>query len=141
MLEKTNQISNITSKLVTFILRQYLYMYKEQVPLFSFSFAMQMANNGISVTRRCLVSSLAAFHKLTPALFDDVIILSFKVALPTTCSEESGCWLFSLLLGLAQIFIVRIDSLVNSRPERGSTCTRCATRGESLGTYGIRGEG
>lgn len=82
-----------------------------------------------------------------PALFDDVNILSFAVVLPTTCSEESGCWLFSLWLGLAHILIspsrhmVRIDSLVNSSPERGSTCTRCATRGESFGTSRIRGEG
>jgi hypothetical protein len=81
-----------------------------------------------------------------PALFDDVSTLSLDVALPTTCSEESVCWLFSLLLGLAQILtipsrhIVRIDSLVNSRPDRGSTCTRCATRGESFGTSRIRGE-
>jgi hypothetical protein len=81
------------------------------------------------------------------ALFDDVSTLSFEVALPTICSEESICWLFSLLLGLAQILtspsrhIVRIDSLVKSRPDRGSTCTRCATRGESFGTSLIRGEG
>ena len=82
-----------------------------------------------------------------PALFDDVNILSLAVALPTTCSEESGCWLFSLWMGRAQILIspsrhiVRIDSLVNSTPDRGSTCTRCATRGESFGTSRIRGEG
>lgn len=82
-----------------------------------------------------------------PALFNDVITLSFEVALPKNCSEASVCWLFSLLLGLAQILIspsrhmVRIDSLVNSRPERGSTCTRWATRGESFGTSRIRGEG
>lgn len=82
-----------------------------------------------------------------PALFDDVNILSLAVALPITCSEESGCWLFSLWMGRAQILIspsrhiVTIDSLVNSKPDRGSTCTRCATRGESFGTSRIRGEG
>lgn len=82
-----------------------------------------------------------------PALFGDVIILSLEMALPAASSEEFGRWLFSLCCGLAQILIspsrhmVTIDSLVNSRPERGSACTLCATRGESFGTSRIRGDG
>ncbi|OEL19452.1 hypothetical protein BAE44_0019531, partial [Dichanthelium oligosanthes] len=48
---------------------------------------------------------------------------------------------------LAQILIrpsrqmVRIDSLVKTKPDRGSACTRWATRGESFGTSRILGEG
>jgi hypothetical protein len=87
------------------------------------------------------------FLKLEPlALLDDVIALSFGTGLPKTNSKEFDCWLFSLWSGLAQILmrpsrqIVRIDSLVNTRPERGSACTRWATRGESFGTSRILGE-
>ena len=81
------------------------------------------------------------------ALFGDAISLSFEMALPDTSSEEFGRWLLSLWSGLAQILIspsrhmVTIDSLVNSKPDRGSACTLCATRGESFGTSRIRGEG
>lgn len=80
------------------------------------------------------------------ALFEDVIALSFETA-PKTNSEEFDCWLFSLWSGRTQILMrpsrqmVRIDSLVNTRPDRGSACTRWATRGESLGTSRILGEG
>lgn len=88
------------------------------------------------------------FLKLEPlALLEDVIALSFETGLPKRNSEEFGCWLFSLWSGLAQILMrpsrqmVRIDSLVNTRPERGSACTRWATRGESFGTSRILGEG
>jgi hypothetical protein len=87
------------------------------------------------------------FLKLEPALLEDVITLSFGTGLPRMNSEEFDCWLFSLWSGLAQILMrpsrqmVRIDSLVNTRPERGSACTRWATRGESFGTSRILGEG
>lgn len=86
--------------------------------------------------------------KLEPvALFEVVITLSFETGLPKTNSEEFDWWLFSFWSGLTQILIspsrqiVRIDSLVNTRPESGSTCTRWATRGESFGTSRILGEG
>ena len=88
------------------------------------------------------------FLKLEPpTLLEDVITLSFGTGLPKTNSEEFDCWLFSLWSGLAQILMrpsrqmVRIDSLVNTRPERGSACTRWATSGDSFGTSRILGEG
>jgi hypothetical protein len=76
-----------------------------------------------------------------------VIALSFEAVWLKANSEEFDRWLLSPWPGLAQILtspsrqMVRIVSVLNARPDRGSVCTRWAIRGESFGTCRILGDG
>lgn len=80
-----------------------------------------------------------------PTMLEDSGDLSFELPLKVASSEIFD-WL-SAIPGLIQIFTypsrqtVTTDSLVNIKPERGSTCTRCATTGESFGTSRVLGVG
>lgn len=88
--------------------------------------------------------------ELVPNFMDEIASLSLEdVAFPMTTSPDEFDWpgFDSAWLGLTQILIwpsrqiVKTDSFVKTRPERGSTWTRCARTGESLGTLRMLGAG
>jgi hypothetical protein len=84
---------------------------------------------------------------LAPTFTEDLSLET--VAFPMVTSPDEfdcpGC--DSAWLGLTQILIwpsrqiVTTDSFVKTKPERGSTWTRCATTGESFGTSRMLGAG